>query len=230
MTNVRIVLLALLCGLCVRQVAVAQESVQYREYALGSSLASVLKTSGVSEKELRTLHQRPARIQRLEWRAPYGQGGRERPDSVREIRFSFYDDQLYQIVVTYDRGRIEGLTDDDIIEALSATYGATVLRSTPVTTARPSRPNVPNDTAIVAQWDGPAALLTLTRAVYSPEVQFLLVSKALDERARAAIAEALRLDTLEAPERERARLTKQTEDAQTAAEKARTANKPGFQP
>jgi hypothetical protein len=32
--------------------------------------------------------------------------------SVRVVLFSFYDDQLYQIVVTYDRERMEGLTND----------------------------------------------------------------------------------------------------------------------
>jgi hypothetical protein len=230
MTNTRIVLFTLLCVLCARQVAVAQESLQYRQYALGASFASVLTTSGVNEREVRTLHERPALIQEFEWRAPYGQGERERPDSVRHIRFSFFDDQLYRMVVTYDRVRIEGLTNTDIVESLTATYGAPLIQPTPN-----SRVAVPtslrDETTVVAQWEKSAALLTLTRGgVYSPEVQLSLISTVLDQRARDAIVEAVRLDAAEAPQRERARLAKQTEDAETAAQKARATNQPVFQP
>jgi hypothetical protein len=229
LTNIRIALLTLLCSLCVLQVAVAQEMLQYRQYTLGGSLASVLKTSDVSQGEVRTLHERPARIQEFEWRAPYGQTAGERPDSVRNIRFSFFDDQLYRMVVTYDRSRIEGLTNTDIVESLTATYGAPLLE--PLRNSRAAAPtSLLNETTIVAQWDNSASLLTLTRGVYSREVQLALTSTALDQRARSAIVEAVKLDEAEAPQRERARLAKNRENAEAVAQKAREANKPGFQP
>jgi hypothetical protein len=224
MTNVRLVFSTLVFALCVHPSAVAQTVSQYREYALESSLASVTKTSGTSEREARTLHERPARIQELEWRRPYSSAGLGRPDPVRHILFSFYNDQLYRMIVTYDRDRVEGLTNDDIVQSLTATYGV------PQPPARAAVANLPRDSAVVAQWNGPASLLTLTRDIHSREVQLSLVSKALNPRARGAIAEAFRLDALEAPGRERVRRAQEIADARAAAQKAREANKAAFQP
>ena len=44
-------------------------------------------------------------------------------DPVQQIVFSFYNDQLFKLVVNYDRQRTDGLTDADMIEALSSWYG-----------------------------------------------------------------------------------------------------------
>jgi hypothetical protein len=38
--------------------------------------------------------------------------------------FSFYNDQLFRLVITYDRGRTDSMTSGDVIEALSQTYGS----------------------------------------------------------------------------------------------------------
>ncbi|MGH9345864.1 MAG: hypothetical protein ACRD26_01225 [Vicinamibacterales bacterium] len=43
---------------------------RYRVYVLGSSLDSVITASGVRAASAKTLHERPAVIQELEWRAP----------------------------------------------------------------------------------------------------------------------------------------------------------------
>jgi len=37
--------------------------------------------------------------------------------------FSFYNDQLSKLVVDYDHDRTAGLTDTDLIDALSIEYG-----------------------------------------------------------------------------------------------------------
>lgn len=214
--------------LCVQDVA-AQAPFRYREYTLGSSTASVAQLSDTPTADIKLLHERPARIQGLEWRAPYVPSGRQPPDPVREVRFSFYDDQVYRIVATYDRERMQGLTNDDLIEVISKTYGVPLLRN-----ARTAQNDVPNDmradTVVVAQWEDPASLLTLTRGTYSSEYQLVLASKALSPRARAAIREALRLDTQEAPQRERALRSKEASDVRAAGEKARVANKAAFKP
>jgi len=44
---------------------------QYRDYQLGSDLASVAALANVAATEARTIHQRPAVIQELAWRRPY---------------------------------------------------------------------------------------------------------------------------------------------------------------
>jgi hypothetical protein len=208
---------------------VAQELSRYRGYALGTSLASVVKISGTPENEARTLHERPAQIQELKWRAPYVRAGTERADPVRDLMFRFYNDQLYQVVVTYDRDRVVGLITDDVIESISATYGVPLLQDT-----KPSRRGVPDeapaDVRVVAQWEDGASLLTLMQNTYPAQYQLALISKTLDARARAAIEEALRLDAQAAPQRELDQRQKEVADAAVASSKARVVNKVAFRP
>jgi hypothetical protein len=212
----------------VRDIA-AQTPFRYRDYSLGSGVASVAQINDTREGDIKVLHERPARIQEVEWRAPHAPLENKQLDPVREVHFSFYDDQLYRIVVTYDRERMQGLTNDDVIEAVSKIYGMPLLRH-----ARMAQNEVPpdmrTDTVAVAQWDDPSSLLTLTRGTYSLEYQLVLASKTLGPRARAAIKEALRLDTRDAPERERVRRSQEAADVQVTSEKARLVNKAAFKP
>ena len=97
----------------------AQDLARYRTYTLGDTVASVVGASGADSSDVKTVHERPRLMQELEWRAAYGEGA----DPVRTLVFSFVDDALYQIAVTYDRDRMTGLTDKDVIEGLTATYG-----------------------------------------------------------------------------------------------------------
>ena len=85
-----------------------QDLSRYRVYVLESSLESVVAASGARAADTKTLHERPARIQQLEWRAPYASSGGEMADPVRGAVFAFHNDALYQIVVSYDRDRTNG--------------------------------------------------------------------------------------------------------------------------
>src|SRR5688500_16829490 len=97
---------------------------RYRDFRLGSSAALVAKAAGTTEaRDLKTLHLRPALIQQLQWRAPYRPEQGIGLDPVREVVFRFVDDQLFQMLVTYERSRTEGLTAADMIAAISTTYG-----------------------------------------------------------------------------------------------------------
>jgi hypothetical protein len=58
----------------------------------------------------------------------------------------------------------------------------------------------------------------------------VIYSKRLDALARAAIAEAVRLDDQEAPQREAARQNKKDKENRARQEKARQANKAPFRP
>jgi hypothetical protein len=228
MTTVRVVLTASVAFVLGVQPLLAQELSRYREYALESSVASVVTISGAREADTKTPHERPAKIQELEWRAPYVRAGSELADPVHDLLFSFYDDQLYQVVVTYDRERMEGLTNDDVIESLSATYGLPLLqaRSRTLLVDVP----VPAETTIVARWEDTSSLLILTRGTYSPQYRLALISKTLNARAQAAIKEALRLDAQEAPQRELDQRKKEIADARVASQKARESNKAAFRP
>lgn len=229
MITMRVAAIASLGFVLGSQPVEAQAPFRYREYALQSSVASVVKISATRAADIKTLHERPSAIQELEWRAPYVGAGTESADPVREILFSFYDDQLYQIVVIYDRDRMEGLTSDDVIESMSATYGVPLLRQARMGLGA-VKADVHADTTVVAQWEDTASLLTLTRSTYSPQFQLVMVSKSLNERARAGIKEALRLDTQEAPQRELDQRKKEVADARVASQKARVINKAAFRP
>jgi hypothetical protein len=210
--------------LLIAEFASAQDLSRYRGYVLESTLQSVITASGTRASDVRTLHERPAKIEELEWRAPYA-SSREVADSVRGATFTFFNDVLYQVVVKYDRDRTDGLTNNDIIQSLVTIYGTPVLKST---TVRP--PATLPDALVLAHWDGPTSAVTLLRGIYSPDFQLILTSKAAGTRARDAIREAGRLDAIEAPRRELEQRKQEVADAAAARDKIRTANKAAFRP
>ena len=210
------------------QLASAQDMSRYRAYALESSLDAVIATSGARGADAKTLHQRPATIQELQWRAPYVSSGDTLADPVREIAFTFYNDALYQVVVNYDRDRTEGLTNKDILDALSATYGVPALASARTRTSPPAEAFP--DGIVLARWETAESLVTLIRGSDTPEFQLILISKPLSTRARSAIREAIRLDAIEAPRRESEQRKKEAGDASAARDKTRVTNKAAFRP
>ena len=207
------------------QLGSAQDLSRYRAYVLESSLESVIATSGARAADAKTLHERPAKIEELEWRAPYVSSAGGMADPVRGAVFTFCNDALYQVLVTYDPGRTDGLTNRDIIESVTAVYGTPVLRS-----ARTRPPTALPDTVVLAQWDSTASSLTLLRNSSSNELQLILTSKASSLRARNAIREAGRLDVIEGPRRELEQRKKEIADTNAARDKLRTTNKAAFRP
>jgi hypothetical protein len=206
--------------------ASAQDLSRYRNYALESSFNTVIATSGARPANAKVLYERPARIRELDWRPAYTSAFAH-ADPVRQITFTFIDEALYQVVVTYDRDRTDGLTDADLIESLTATYGA------PVPAPPRSRTAAADsrlDSVAVARWESAATTITLFRAAYTPELQLVLISKPLGSRALNAIRESKRLDVVEAPRRAIEQRKKEAADAEAAREKTRSTNKGAFRP
>jgi hypothetical protein len=208
--------------------ASAQDLSRYRAYALDSTLDAVIAASGTRPADAKTLHKRPATIQELEWRAPYVGARTTLADPVREIVFRFYDDALYQVVVSYDRDRTDGLTNADIIASMSETYGipaplTAAIKATPPLEAFPK-------SIVLARWQNAESTLTLVRGTYEAEFQLILTSTRLGTQARNAIREAVRLDAIEAPRREADLRKKDANDATAARDQKRTANKAAFRP
>jgi hypothetical protein len=108
-----------------------QTGAHYRDFQLGGTLASVAALTGQPVSNARTAHDRPATLQDLEWKRPYSSSGdtSTAPDSVQQIAFSFYNDQLFRLVIDYDRERTDGMTDADMMQAISAMFGSTVAPS-----------------------------------------------------------------------------------------------------
>ena len=206
----------------------AQDLSRYRDFVLESSVDTVAAASGVRATEAQTLHERPAKIQELQWRAPYVNPASAAADPVRDVAFTFFNDALYQVVVTYNRDRTQGLTNDDIIQSLSASYGAPGLKSAITRTGLPAGALLEN--TVLAQWNTAVSSLTLLRDTYSPEFQLVLSSKPLTARAQSAIREAIRLDALDAPRLEAEQRKKEVAETDAARDKTRSTNKGAFRP
>jgi hypothetical protein len=209
----------------------AQDLSRYRDFQLGSTVAAVLKASGATAADVKSMQQRPARIQELRWRPSERYNDRMMAtESVHEVMFSFYNDQLFRMVIDYDRQRTEGLTDADLIDSISARYGVSILQAASLPTAVPPRHASPDGDAVIARWSDADTSLTLVRGTYPTTLRLVIASKSTEALASNASAEAARLDRIEAPQREVDRVNKMTEDHRVAAEKARAINKPLFKP
>jgi hypothetical protein len=207
----------------------ARDLSRYREFQLGMSLVTVAQQADITA-EARVVHRRPELIQDLMWlpapsRVP---GASTQGDSARKMLFSFYNDQLFRIVVTYDRERTEGLTAEDMVEAISATYGVPML---PVTRNRSSSAPAANASdKLLAYWEDSQCSLSLFQSSYLSAFGLVVLSKRLDTLARVATVEAILLDEQEAPQREIERQQNQTEESRMKQETARRVNKATFRP
>jgi hypothetical protein len=204
-----------------------QNQSRYRDFQLGDNMSSVSASTHVAATEAKTIHVRPALMQELQWRRGYANA--EQTDPVQLIVFSFYDDQLTKMVVDYDHDRTAGMTDADMIEAISAVYGAS-LKPTPKS-ARAVQSQVEQESGDpVARWGDVDYSVVLYRSSYASRFRIIVVSTKLEALARTADVSATRLDEREAPQREIARQKKEVEDTRTSQEKARVANKATFRP
>ena len=148
------------------QLLSGQSGPHYREFQLGGDLASVTALAGVAVSEAKTIHQRPTLMQELQWRLPYVTTGPSAPspDPVQEIVFSFYGDQLFRLVIDYDRSRTEGMTDADMIDAISSTYGS--ISKVPQKSPVASSQVVEESGTRVAGWGGADYSVVLYRSSY----------------------------------------------------------------
>lgn len=87
------------------------------------SLPAVAKQADVKQSEAKAVHQRPAIIQELQWRPQHYLSASLQSDPVKDVLFSFYNGELFRMVVNYDPDKTQGLTNDDLVRAMSATYG-----------------------------------------------------------------------------------------------------------
>jgi len=207
--------------------ALAGDLSKYRNFQLGTNLATVADQAGVSPSQATVVHSRPVLIQELAWRPrPYVWSSET--DAVQEMVFSFYDGELFQIAISYDRYETEGLTAEDVVEAISAVYGTATAPPAADNAAAP-RP-YSERTEALARWQDPEYRFDLTRASYGPIFRLTGVLKRLEAPVQAAILEATRLDVEEAPQRDAARIATEEEAARVKLEKARLENKPNFRP
>ncbi|MGZ6423707.1 MAG: hypothetical protein ACXWSR_22460 [Bdellovibrionota bacterium] len=199
----------------------------YRGFRLGMSLPGTAKQAGMKPTEARTLHQRPALIQELEW-WPQSRSLSDvsKADPVEKGLLCFYNGDLFRIIVTYDSYRVQGMTAEDMIEALSASYG----KASKPTTEIANHSLYGEVTPVLARWEDAQYAYNLIRTGDQSSFAMILYSKQLEALAQAAITEAGRLDADEAPQREIQREQVKANEERLALEKARTQNRPNFRP
>ena len=207
----------------------ADEPVRYREFQLGSNLESITNQTGAVATDAKVVHQRPAVMKDLEWRPRYFPRRLwPQTDPVDVIVFKFYEDQLFKVVVDYDRDRTSEMSEGDLIGAITAEYGQS---SRPLprrrSSARPDEYGAPD--TLLATWGDTDYSVQLFRTA-SPTFRLVVALTRLDELAQKAAAEAARLDTREAPQREIERQKREADDDLAEREKTKAENKAGFRP
>ena len=202
----------------------AQDLSKYRHFTLGMSLTRVLERTDQKMADVKVIHGRPALIQEVTWWPPNIPGSSYPSDTVEQILFSFYNAELYKISVTYDRTSTEGLTAEDMVKSISAKYG-------PATSVKPEVDSATNERydmrqKPVATWEDSQYSFNLVRSSFSGSFELLIYSKRLNAEAEVALAEAVKLEKQEEPQREAERQKKQTGDLEATRQK----NQKSFRP
>ena len=202
---------------------------RYRNFQFGETLPALAKQIGLDLSEVKLIHERPAIIQELEWPVWIGTGSAAQTDPVRTVLFSFYNGELFRIVVSYDQQETEGLTTSDMIEAISAKYGIATRLATTKIVSPPTQVDYEGDT-LIARWEDSQYSFNLYRSPFQLTYEMTAFSKKVDALARVAAAESNRLDAQTAPQREIQLQQAEDEKNRESLEKDRQANKSNFRP
>jgi hypothetical protein len=197
MVTARSLAVSIFCGLLWTPLIYAQDLSRYREFQFGMSLLAVANQADVKPSEARVVHRRPAMIQELEWWPQQPLAASSKADPVKEVLFSFYNGELFRIVIHYDPDWTKGMRTDGMVEAISATYG-TATRPTAKIISFSSSQGYNDSEKVIARWEDSQYSFNLFRSSYQPTFGMVVFSKRLDALARLAIVEAIRLDEQEA--------------------------------
>ena len=227
MTGARVLAMSIASLVISSSVTVAQDLSRYREFHLGMSVNAVAQQAGITP-DAGLIDQRPGLTQELVWQPPRGVSSSPPGDSLRKVVFGFYNGELFRIVVNYDWDKTEGLTVDDMIDALSVMYGPATLPATEIN-ASLLRVATESD-GIVAHWGDPQYSVNLFRPFHASTFGLVVFSKRLDALARAASVDTIRRDEQDAPRRAIDRRQKQEDEDHARQEKVRQVNKATFRP
>jgi len=197
----------------------AQDLSKYRHFTLGMSVTRLLERTGQKMADVNVIHGRPAVIQELTWWPPNIPGPLSQADTVEQMLFSFQNGELYKISLTYDRASTEGLTALDMMNAISANYGQATNVVPDVDSAKIDSYEVKQK--LVATWEDSQYSFNLVRSTFTGGFGLVIYSKRANAEAELAIAEAVKLDKQEGPQREAERQKKQTDDLEATRQRNR---------
>jgi hypothetical protein len=202
----------------------AQDLSKYRNFSLGMSLAELSSQVDLKPLQAKQIHKHPALIQELAWWPKDSSGTSLKTDSVWQVFFTFYNDELYRILVTYDRHATKGLTDEDMIRAISAQYGTATRPDVKI--SFPTNELYRLTEKVIARWEDPEYSINLFRATSLNTFGLVMFSKRLDRLAEGAAAESVKLEAKEDVQQATDRQKKETDELEAARQK----NKEVFRP
>jgi transglutaminase/protease-like cytokinesis protein 3 len=202
----------------------AQDLSKYRNFSLGTSVAGISKQVDATPSQVSVTHQSPVLIQELTWWPIESSESSRRAEAVEQIHFSFCNRELYKIVAKYEDTATKGLTADDMVRAISATYG--IARRPAADLSAPAQLSYSSADLPIALWENARYSVALSQSPLSDSFQLTLLLKQLNGQAEAGIVEAVRQETEGAPQRETARVKKEADDL----EAMRQANLKSFRP
>jgi len=216
---------SMLCGilLLTAPMLCAQDFSKYRNFSLGTSLASVVKHTDLRVVDVKTTHEGSLLFQELTWHPANGIGVAYRSENVDDLVFSFYKGELYKMIVTYDRASTEGLTTDDMVKSISAKYGPPT--SIALAIDSPNERYEPRQKP-VATWEDSQYSFNLVQSSFSGAFELVIYSKRVNAEADSALAQVVKVDELEAPQKAVERQKKEAD----AIELTREKNQKSFRP
>jgi len=177
-----------------------QDLSKYRDFSLGMSLAELSSQVDLRPLQTKLIQKHPAVIQELTcW--PGGSSDLSRQtDSVWQIFFSFYNGELFRILVTYDRDATHGLTAEDVVQAISTKYGTPTRPVGEI--SFPTNELYRSTEKVIARWEDSQYSINLVRSRFLNSFSLVMFSKRLDAQAEAAIAKSLKMEGQEDPQKE----------------------------
>jgi hypothetical protein len=185
-TSVRRVIVGALCmAASAVSLLAAQTPLRYRTYEMGDDLRTIAQQIGVPSPPGLVVPRPLGVVEELRWRAEYvRRGTAPSGDPVARLVFSFYEDQLFRIVIDYAPDRTEGMTEADLVAAVSKVYGPPAKRSQPPDRVG-SHPQLADD-VVIAQWTGSTDQVALLTVPGQSAFRMIVSSSRLEALARAA--------------------------------------------
>ena len=225
-SSIRRLVVALLC-LATYPSLGAQPRTDYRTYRMGDDVMAIARQIAPPVPAAMARGVRGPVLE-LRWRVQYVRGGTPSNDPVALLVFSFYDDRLFQIVIDYSPDRTDGMTEADMVAAVSRVYGAPAKRTDPPSPVGLD-PQCRTD-SVVAQWTNGELRVALLSIRDQTAFRMIVESIPLEGLASGAGATEASADIGNWASTEEGRLPGGVERGGAAREKVRLANIAAFIP
>jgi hypothetical protein len=201
-----------------------QDLSKYRGFSLGMSLPELTNQVDLRRLQTKLIQKRPSVIQELTCWPNNSSDYSLQADSVWQIFFSFYNGELFRILVTYDRDATHGLTAEDMVQAISTKYGTATRPDGEI--SFPTNELYRSTQKVIARWEDSQYSINLVRSRFLNSFALVMFSKGLDVQADAAIAKSTKLEGQEDPQKEIDRQKKEADDLEAARQKNRKIFRP----